>query len=170
PSFESALLYPGLCLFEGTNLSVGRGTDAPFQRVAAPWLRATRLIEAVGDVLSPAVHLVAERVTPREGPFSGERCEGVRVEVRDARDVRPVALALTLLGAVVRAETGAFAWALYPTAANPGGGKHFERLVGRRGIAERLADVATPVTVGDIARWTDVEGWPNLVRNALLYT
>ncbi|MCC6772543.1 MAG: DUF1343 domain-containing protein [Gemmatimonadaceae bacterium] len=169
PSFESALLYPGLCLFEGTNLSVGRGTDAPFQRVAAPWLRAQRLVEVVGDVLPSAVRVVAERVVPREGPFAGEPCEGVRVEVRVARDVRPVAIALTLLAALIRAQPGTFAWAPYPTAANPLGGDHFERLVGQRGIAERLADVATPVTPGDITRWTDAEDWASRVRDALLY-
>jgi len=169
PSFDSALLYPGLCLFEGTNLSVGRGTDAPFQRIAAPWLHAERLIDVVGDQCPATVRLVAERVTPREGPFAGESCEGVRVEVHDRHAVRPVALALALLGAVIRAESAAFAWAPYPTAANPGGGDHFARLVGRGDIAERLQDVAAPVTPGEIARWTGVEGWADRVREALRY-
>ncbi|MBK8057915.1 MAG: DUF1343 domain-containing protein [Gemmatimonadetes bacterium] len=169
PSFESVLLYPGLCLFEGTNLSVGRGTDAPFQRVAAPWLQAQRLIDAVSDRLPPAVRLVAERVTPGEGPFAGEPCEGVRVEVRDPKGVRPVSLALTLLGTVIRVEPEAFAWARYPTAANPLGGDHFERLVGRRGIVERLTDLTTPVTPGDIAHWTETGNWASRVRDALLY-
>lgn len=82
PSVESALHYPGTCLFEGTNLSVGRGTDEAFQVVGAPWLDSVSLLAALGAYRIPGVRFDATRFTPRDpgdGKFGGEEIPGVRL-------------------------------------------------------------------------------------------
>jgi uncharacterized protein YbbC (DUF1343 family) len=86
PSLESALHYPGTCLFEGTNLSVGRGTDAAFQLVGAPWLDGEALAEALTGYGIPGVRFEAVRFTPHspgDGKFSGQEIPGVRLEYLD---------------------------------------------------------------------------------------
>jgi uncharacterized protein YbbC (DUF1343 family) len=169
PSFASAILYPGTCLFEATTLSVGRGTEAPFQCIAAPWLDAAGVIAALPPALTAGVSLHAGSCTPGLGPWREDACPAVRVEVTDPSAVRPVALGLALLAAVIQLHPREFAWAAYPTAANPGGGDHFGRLVGQRGIQERLLDLHQPVRVEEIAQWTHVPAWEGMVREALLY-
>lgn len=170
PSYEGALLYPGMCLFEGTTLSVGRGTDHPFQAIAAPWLDVQRLIDAAGDLPGRfGVQFSAGHVTPTLAPYKDEACAELRVVVTDPERLRPVAFAVTLLAAAFRSFPSQCTWAPYPTAANPTGGDHFVRLVGRRAIAERLAATATPVTAADIAHWTDTGPWQRAVTGALLY-
>lgn len=169
PSFASALAYPGTCLFEATNLSVGRGTDTPFQLIAAPWLDARRVIEAVEHAPYWGVRLHPDSCTPTLGPYSGEEVEAVRIEVVDPAHVRPVAVGLALLAAVIRRHVHRFAWSPYPTAANPTGGDHFQRLVGSRSVAPRLEDLSAPVTPAEVERWTTVSGWGPGVRDALLY-
>ncbi|MEO7964319.1 MAG: DUF1343 domain-containing protein, partial [Gemmatimonadaceae bacterium] len=83
PSFESALLYPGVCLFESTNISVGRGTEFPFQLIAAPWLNAQRVIDAYEGSAWQGIRLVRDTVVPSMPPYAGEQCEAVRIEIVD---------------------------------------------------------------------------------------
>jgi uncharacterized protein YbbC (DUF1343 family) len=110
-SAEAALVYPGTCLLEATNLSEGRGTDAPFLQFGAPWLRAEAL---VGSFSVPGLALEPTRFTPRASTAAprpkhlGTACEGVRVRVTDAGSVRPYAFGLQLLSALRRQE--GFAW------------------------------------------------------------
>lgn len=169
PSFASALLYPGTCLFEATTLSVGRGTETPFQCIAAPWLDAAGVLSALPAALATGVRPVPGHCTPQLGPYRGEACRAVRLEVVDAAAVRPVALGLALLGAVARHHPRDFAWAAYPTTANPTGGDHFARLVGQRQIAARLLDREDAPGVEEIGEWVAVPTWGDAVRDALLY-
>lgn len=168
-AFASALVYPGTCLFEGTNLSVGRGTDASFQGVGAPWLDPARVIAAAALPFAWGVQLADDDFTPELGPYAGERCRAVRLVVPDPARVRPVAVGLALLAAVIRAHPRDFDWAPYRTAANPGGGDHFARLVGVRHIAPRLLERESPVTPALVREWTSAAAWTPAVRPALLY-
>jgi uncharacterized protein YbbC (DUF1343 family) len=102
PSLESALHYPGTCLFEGTNLSVGRGTASPFQVVGASWMDAGRVISGVRDS-GLGVELVADTVTPQsppDGKFGGVRINVVRLRVADRRVYDPTRTAIALLTAL----------------------------------------------------------------------
>lgn len=167
-SFESALLYPGLCLFEATNLSVGRGTELPFQIVGAPWLDAQSVAE---DFNSRRVRgLVAEEfaVTPSQNPFAGTDCRGVRLHITDEKCARPVKAGLHLLAAVIRRHRCHFQWANYHTVANPGGEGHFERLIGRIGIREVLEESPSDLDQR-IPRWTSATGWAERAKDWLLY-
>jgi len=167
--FQAALLYPGTCLFEATNLSVGRGSALSFEAVGAPWLRATSLVDRLASRRLPGLALEPAHFTPTTGPWAGEEYEAVRLVVREPRRVRPVAAGLALLAGVAALHPGELAWARYPTAANPSGTGHLERLVGTAEVGAAIA--AAPADVDDdvVARWTDVAGWPPRWRAVAIY-
>ncbi|MEY4609675.1 MAG: hypothetical protein RL625_1892 [Gemmatimonadota bacterium] len=88
----SALVYPALVPLEGTNVSVGRGTKAPFQRFGAPWMDALRLATMLNELGFVGVRFEAERFTPKESPdrkFNDREIPGVRIVVTD-RDRAPM--------------------------------------------------------------------------------
>ena len=111
PELESALHYPGLCLFEGTNLSVGRGTRLAFQVVGAPWLEPRRVLEALGvgdggrgtgDELA-GVEIAAVEFTPvdpTDAKYGGITLPGLRLRVTDRSRYDPTRAALALIAAL----------------------------------------------------------------------
>jgi uncharacterized protein YbbC (DUF1343 family) len=110
-SLDAALNYSGLVLFEATNLSVGRGTDAPFSYVGAPWLDAEPLLERVAAYDIPGVSLSAVELTPSgDGyvPFRGERVEAVHLEITDRNAYQPVWTTLVLLTEIRRQHPDEF--------------------------------------------------------------
>jgi uncharacterized protein YbbC (DUF1343 family)/CubicO group peptidase (beta-lactamase class C family) len=92
-SVTQALLYPGIGLLETTNVSVGRGTDKPFEWIGAPWLDAQRLATAVNRQSPPGVKLVPTRFTPTASVHRDQPCSGVLFVVTDAAALRSVDLA-----------------------------------------------------------------------------
>jgi uncharacterized protein YbbC (DUF1343 family) len=89
PTPETALVYPGTCLLEGTNLSEGRGTTRPFQLLGAPWLDGARLATALSAERLPGVRFRPASFTPGWDKHAGVRCHGVLVQL-DAVAFRPV--------------------------------------------------------------------------------
>jgi uncharacterized protein YbbC (DUF1343 family) len=109
PSLESAFHYPGLCLFEGTNLSVGRGTPIAFQVVGAPWLDGARVLralrEAGGTGRSPlvGVDVIDTAFTPHgptDGKYDGVQLTGLRFRVTDRTVYDATLVAVALLTAL----------------------------------------------------------------------
>ncbi len=101
PDLESATHYPGTVVFEGTNLSVGRGTPIAFQVVAAPWLDPARVRKLVGEVAGVSVRdTVITPQSPTDGKYPGERLPALRFRVTDRRAYDPTLLAARLLAAV----------------------------------------------------------------------
>lgn len=167
PSFESALCYPGTCLFEATNVSVGRGSLGPFQWIGAPWLEATDVAEELNACGLTGVRFAAEAEVPQLPPYAGESLPGVRWTVTDTRAFRPVQAALRALGIVFTRHRRHMAWAPYRTVANPTGLGHFERLVGASGLREVVERGAHDSI--DLSRWTRASEWRELVAPHLLY-
>ncbi|HEY8469010.1 MAG TPA: DUF1343 domain-containing protein [Longimicrobiales bacterium] len=167
--FDAALLYPGLCLFEATNLSVGRGTDSPFEVVGAPWLDAAAVAARLAARQPPGVVVTAGAFTPEADPYAGQRCEAVRITVQDPAHVRPVALGLALLADIAEHHRGVFAWARYPTAANPTGAGHLERLAGTGAIRRAIDAAPNDVDSAIIAAWTAAPGWAERWHAVRLY-
>lgn len=97
---DAAVLYPGIGLLEFTNLSVGRGTDTPFQLVGAPWIDAEPLAEAMNAARLPGVKFEAATFTPVASVFKGEPCQGIRITVTDRAAVPSVRVGLTLAEAL----------------------------------------------------------------------
>lgn len=91
-----ALLYPTLGLLEGANVSVGRGTDEPFERLGAPWIEGARLAAALEEADLPGVRFAPRDFTPASSRFAGERCGGVQLALTDAAAFEPVRTGLTI--------------------------------------------------------------------------
>jgi uncharacterized protein YbbC (DUF1343 family)/CubicO group peptidase (beta-lactamase class C family) len=89
-SLTEALLYPGIGLLETTNISVGRGTDTPFEVIGAPWLDGQKLAEALNRAGLPGVRFVPVRFTPKSSKFANEECSGVNILITDRAAFRPV--------------------------------------------------------------------------------
>lgn len=83
PTIETALLYPGLCLLEGTNLSEGRGTTRPFEIIGAPWIDGYELSDRLNAVGLPGVRFRPTWFAPNTSKFAGVTCGGVQVHVFD---------------------------------------------------------------------------------------
>lgn len=91
-----AILYPAIGMLEGTNLSVGRGTDEPFERFGAPWIDGVRLAAELERLELPGLRFTAHSFTPRESKFAGKACGGVQVTLTD-----PVAFEPTYSGLAI---------------------------------------------------------------------
>ncbi|MEO6594930.1 MAG: DUF1343 domain-containing protein [Planctomycetota bacterium] len=89
-SLTQALLYPGIGLLEGTNLSVGRGTDTPFEVLAAPWCDGVKLAHNLREANLPGVTFVPVRFTPNASKFRGEECGGINVVITNWSTFEPV--------------------------------------------------------------------------------
>jgi uncharacterized protein YbbC (DUF1343 family) len=128
---EAALVYPGTCLLEATNLSEGRGTETPFLVFGAPWVQAETLATSLS---APGLALEPTRFTPVPSPaaprpkHAGIECAGLRVRVTDARVVRPYRFGLELLSVLRRQPE--FAWAR--------GGRWLDTLLGTPSVRAAL--------------------------------
>jgi beta-N-acetylhexosaminidase len=100
-SLSAATLYPGTVLFEGTNLSEGRGTDRPFEWVGAPWLQGAAWAEQLNRAGLPGVRFSAAERTPGASKHAGEACSGVLIDITDRLQVRPMALGVAMLAAAL---------------------------------------------------------------------
>ena len=89
-SLTEATLYPGVGLLETTNVSVGRGTDTPFEIVGAPWIEGDKLAEYLNLRAIPGVRFVPLRFTPRASVFKDEQCGGVNIIITDRSAFRPL--------------------------------------------------------------------------------
>ncbi len=110
PTLETALVYPGGCLLEGTNLSEGRGTTRPFELLGAPFIDPSALVAAVQQDHLPGCILRPLFFQPTFHKFHDQICGGVQVHVTDADIFAPVATYVALLMAINRLWPGDFAW------------------------------------------------------------
>lgn len=144
PSLESALAYPGICLFEGTPLSVGRGTDRAFQWIGAPWLDGDALVEALDRYGFQGVGFEAVTFTPEtpgDGKFDGEAVHGVQlVAESSAYDASRVAVAM--LVEARRASGDNWFWRE----------SHFDRLAGTDALRTGIEDGMSEDDLTD--KWT----------------
>jgi uncharacterized protein YbbC (DUF1343 family) len=152
--------YPGTCLFEGTALSVGRGTDLPFHQVGAPWLDHTAVIVRMEEYALPGVRYEAVRFTPDapgDGKFAGVAVNGVRLVITDRERYDPAATAVYLLTAIR---------AVHPERVAIGGS--FDRLAGGTSLRAALERGDDPA--GIVAGWQEgLAGFRERVAGYLLY-
>jgi uncharacterized protein YbbC (DUF1343 family) len=114
PTPQTALLYPGTCLFEGTNLSVGRGTTRPFEVIGAPWIEPEPLAAALRALDLPGLAFRPTYFKPAFERFAGEVCGGVQVhlttEGRRLGAPEIVRSGLAMVATCARRHPGQFAW------------------------------------------------------------
>lgn len=110
PTRETALVYPGACLVEGTNLSEGRGTTRPFEIIGAPWLDADTAADAANSLGMPGVIFRPHVFTPTFQKQAGRLCRGVQAHVTDESSFRPFETYLRLIKALRDLDPDSFAW------------------------------------------------------------
>lgn len=110
PTLDSALVYPGTVLFEGTNLSEGRGTTRPFELIGAPWVDIKTLTSILNQAMLPGVFIRPEVFEPTFQKHAGQRCYGGQIHVTNRQSFRPIMTAVTLLAAIRGIDPSQFAW------------------------------------------------------------
>jgi uncharacterized protein YbbC (DUF1343 family) len=103
-----AVLYPAVGMLEASNLSVGRGTDEPFERLGAPWIDGRELARRLNAAALPGLRFVPIAFTPDASKYAGERCEGVHIIVSDRAAVQPGRAGLAIAWTLRRLYTGEF--------------------------------------------------------------
>ncbi|HET6777505.1 MAG TPA: DUF1343 domain-containing protein, partial [Gemmatimonadales bacterium] len=112
-TLESLYHYPGLCLFEGTNLSVGRGSDMPFEQVGAPWLDTAAVLAQLRRAGPPGVRFTGTTFTPAspgDGKYADTLLSGIRLITTDRSRYDPTVAAVHLLTALQAVHPGVFAF------------------------------------------------------------
>jgi len=110
PTFETAVVYPGQVLLEGTNLSEGRGTTRPFELFGAPWLDTDAVRRRFRRRRLPGLILREQAFEPTFHKWRGEVCRGFQIQVTDASTFRPYLTTLALLQDVIALHGDRFAW------------------------------------------------------------
>jgi uncharacterized protein YbbC (DUF1343 family) len=167
PSAELTLIYPGTCLAEGVNLSVGRGTARPFEWIGAPWVRGAELAAALNDQALPGVRWRGIAFQPALAPYAGEICQGVQPYITDHTQYNPLLAGVALL-TTLRDTYSAFAIStadgMYadPAQMTRRGynaatwqAAHFDRLAGSPALREALQAGASATAI--IASWQTYE-------------
>jgi len=150
PKLETATVYPGTCLLEGTNVSCGRGTATPFEGIGAPWIDAYRLADAMNALDLPGVRFRPIWFTPTASKWAGETCQGVFLHVTERAVFRPLRTGLHLLSTLRRLWPTDLAW--LPTSWE-GRPPHFDLLIGNGWVRPQI-DAGRPVDEM-IAEWQD---------------
>jgi len=151
-----ATLYPGIGAFEGTNLSVGRGTDAPFEQIGAPWIDGVQLAATLNARNIPGISFYPVRFTPASSKYANEACSGVFMIVSDRLALRPVRLGVEIASALHKLYGSTFDL----NAAH--------RLFGSNDGLSRIGAGADPEDIAD--SWAPAEArWRRMRAKYLLY-
>jgi uncharacterized protein YbbC (DUF1343 family) len=114
PTLDTALVYPGMCLFEATQVSEGRGTTRPFELFGAPWIRAREFCDALNAEKMPGVLFREAYFQPTFHKFKGELCSGAHIHVLNREVFRPVAMAIAILNRLLADYPESFKWKAPP--------------------------------------------------------
>ena len=111
-SLNAAIHYPGTVFFEAINVSEGRGTDAPFEQIGAPWLKHTELAEAMNNMKLPGISFepVVLQVAAGARKFAGQQINGVRFVITDRNSYRPLATSLLMIQEIRKLHPAEFEW------------------------------------------------------------
>ncbi len=110
PTPDTARVYPGLCLIEGTNLSEGRGTTRPFEWIGAPFVQGRELARALNAARLPGVHFRPCQFQPTFHKWKGRLCGGIQLHVTNQRRFKPYLTGLALLAHTRRLYPRQFSW------------------------------------------------------------
>jgi uncharacterized protein YbbC (DUF1343 family) len=110
PTLDSAIVYPGTVLFEGTNVSEGRGTTKPFELLGAPWVDAERFAGTMNALELPGVRFRPTVIEPTFHKHAHTSCGGCQIHVLDRRAFRPVETGVALIAAFRAADSDRFRW------------------------------------------------------------
>ena len=165
PKLDTAIVYPGMCLMEGTNVSDGRGTATPFECIGAPWIDGYGLADALNALSLPGVRFRPVFFTPSASKYVGETSQGVFVHVIDRARFRPLRTGLHVVSTIRSLWPDTFAWRKTSWEGRP---PHFDLLTGNGWVREQI-DNGRPVSE-IVARWqTSLAEFDQLRRKYVLY-
>ena len=128
PTLDTATVYPGTVMFEGTNVSEGRGTTRPFQMIGAPWINGIRLKEKLSELKYKSVRFIEMKFRPIFSKYAGKVCSGIYIYVKDRNSFKPFELSLAMIQELLDLYPGDFA--LYES--------YLDRVAGNKKIREML--------------------------------
>lgn len=102
PTQTTATVYPGQCLFEGSNLSTGRGTTRPFEIIGAPFINGSSVAMIMNSMKLPGVRFRPAYFQPTFDRYLGEMCGGVQVHVLDEIEFQPIKTGMLLLQTIYK--------------------------------------------------------------------
>ncbi len=156
-SLNAATLYPGVAMLESSpNLSVGRGTDAPFEQIGADWIRGAELAQALNARSIPGVRVYATRFEPADSVFKGQTIEGVRFVIVNRETFSSIRLGLELASAIERLYQGKLDLDACRLS------------IGSRKVIEELKEGVDPSTI-ELHLVEDLEGFEGRSKEFLLY-
>ena len=167
PTLDSAIVYPGTVLFEGTNVSEGRGTTKPFELLGAPWVDADRFADGLNALALPGVHFRPAVIEPTFHKHAHASCGGCQIHVLNRAAFRPVEAGVALIAAFRAADRNRFCWRDPPY--------EYERTLLPidilAGSSELRQQIEEGIPVGDIAgSWEPATaGFLELRKQFLLY-
>ncbi len=133
PDVETAAIYPGLCLLEGTNVSEARGTDKPFRQFGAPWIDSKRLADRLNKLNLQAMRFEPTQFTPTSSKYKGQACNGVRVITTDRDRLEPYYSGVLIVNEIYRMYRDKFEWKI----------GHFDRLCGTAKVRQTISSGAS---------------------------
>lgn len=165
PTLSSTLAYTGTCLFEGLNLSEGRGTPRPFEYIGAPWLDHESVAQELNQLNLPGVLFEPILFTPERKPFhgrdpvfTGEECQGIFVNITDRDLFQPYRTGVSMVWAVQKVHPHELQW----------NESTMERLVGSRRLMHMIRDGSYPEEV--FASWEkELQAFTEMAQSYLLY-
>jgi uncharacterized protein YbbC (DUF1343 family) len=155
-NLTQATLYPGIGAIEYSNISVGRGTDQPFEQLGAPWIDGPRLAAALNARKLPGIRFYPVTFTPSSSKYAGEPCQGVFLLMTNRALVTPVRVGLEVAAALSALHGDRYRL------------ENTDRLMGSKESLERVRRGEDPAVVA--ASWSAAEGrWRRIRAKYLLY-
>ena len=155
-SLTEATLYPGIGLLETTNLSVGRGTDTPFEIIGAPWLDGRKLADYLNSKNLKGVRFIPIKFTPKTSVFAGENLGGINIIITNRAEFQSVETGIEIAAALRK---------LYP---NEWQIEKYKRLLVNQNIFEKISNGTSPEEIKKI-RQNDLNEFLNRRARFLLY-
>ena len=167
PTVATAMVYPGQVIWEGTNISEGRGTSLPFEIFGAPFLNPEKILEFTGGPRLPGAFLRPCIFAPTSGKHAGKDCCGFQIHVTDADRYRPYRTSLILLQAILHHHKGTFQWKSDPYEYEFDK-RAIDLILGSREVRQRVSDMESMQSLE--ASWQpELEDFRSLRRAFLLY-
>jgi uncharacterized protein YbbC (DUF1343 family) len=166
-NFEAALLYPGLCFFEATNVSVGRGTNYSFEWIGAEWMNIPAMILVGKNILKEDLK-IENLSLPITIDGNTKETKGIRIKIIEPKFYAAVMNGLILLKLVKDMHPKEFKWMPYKTNANPTGENHLSLLLGIPN-AEAIFDLPLQQWLQKMSVLIKVDRWKKEIETYLLY-
>lgn len=168
-SLEAISIYPFTGIFEGVNVSVGRGTSFPFQVIGAPWIRSLELAEQISKLKIPGLVFYPYSFKPMWSHYAGEYCQGIFIKSSLDKNFLPAKAALQVINVLSLLYPYNLKEALYPTAANPSGQNHLDLLLGMK---QSFTKIASEKKLSDeyLDEVTNADDWVEEVNSFLQRT